>query len=169
MASRRKLNENEIENTLLETDDEESIVLGDELEDESDEIIQDFRLEEDSLSTSDDPEVVESESDEEVEASSQLRSTITPVTVLSVPEVMRGKGKNNSEKFVWYGSYPCSSRTPRRNIIFHSPGNKGPAKFITNAFDSWQLFFIDEVLEKIVSYRNQEISVILDYTIWRVL
>lgn len=44
MASRlRVLNENDIENILLETNDEEGVVLGEELEDEPDEIIQDFK------------------------------------------------------------------------------------------------------------------------------
>lgn len=141
MVSRlRVLNENDIENILLETNDEEGVVLGEELEDEPDKIIQDFRLEEEHLSVSDDPDVVESESDQELEEPLQLRSTVrSPVTVLSVPEVLRGKGRKkqkNSEKFVWYGSHPRLSRTPRRNIFFHPPGNKGPAKFITTALDS---------------------------------
>lgn len=101
MASPRILNENEIENILLETEDEEGILLGEEIEDEPDEIIQDFRLEEEHLSASANPDILESESDEEIEES--LQSTIVPVTVLSVPEVLRRKSnkkQKNSETFV---------------------------------------------------------------------
>lgn len=61
---------------------------------------------------------------------------------------------------MWHGSHARSSRIPQRNIIFHPPGNKGPAKFITcsTALDSWQLFFTDEVLVNIMSNTNQVIS-----------
>ncbi|XP_013198532.2 piggyBac transposable element-derived protein 4 [Amyelois transitella] len=74
---------------------------------------------------------------------------------------MHGRGRKtqrNCDKFVWYGSHPRSSRTPQRNIIFHPPGNKGPARFITSALESWQLFLTNEVLESLVSNTNQEIS-----------
>ncbi|CAG4978689.1 unnamed protein product [Parnassius apollo] len=43
MASRKNLSENEIQNLLLDVRDEDEVFLGDELEDELDEIIPDFR------------------------------------------------------------------------------------------------------------------------------
>lgn len=139
MVTGRVLGEKEIENILLQTEDEEDYVLGEASDKEPDEIIQDDELEEPLLSS----------------------SNASPITVLSVPDVLYGRGKKkqrNSDKFVWYGSHPRSSRTPQRNIILHPLGNKGPAKCVVTAVDSWQLFFTDGLLNKIVTNTNQEIS-----------
>ncbi|GBP88136.1 hypothetical protein EVAR_65543_1 [Eumeta japonica] len=163
MASRRNLKENEIERILLHSEDGEDLFLGEASEEEQDEVIQDFR---DDVILSESPDALEVESpqdsDEEIdEVSSQLSSNTSPVTVLSVPDILRGRGRQkqkSSEKFVWHGSHPRSSRTPQRNIIFHPSGNKGIAKSVATGLDSWQLFFTNEVLEKIESHTNQEIS-----------
>ncbi|CAK1598455.1 unnamed protein product [Parnassius mnemosyne] len=163
MASRKNLSENEIQNLLLDVRDEDEVFLGDELEDELDEIIPDFRdeqvpVEEDGFNHETDLESSEEEIEEDIV---QVRITNSPVTVLTVPEVLRGKGtkkQRTSEKFLWYGTHRRSSRTPQRNIIFHAPGNKTLAKFTTSALDSWKLFFTDEILHMIVTYTNLEIS-----------
>lgn len=143
MASSKNLSENEIQSLLLDIRDEDEVFLGDELEDELDEIISDFRdeqvpVEEDGSNHEADLESSEEELEEDIV---QVRIRNSPVTVLTVPEVLRGKGtkkQRTSEKFVWYGTHRRSSRTPQRNIIFHAPGNKGPAKFTTSALDSWK-------------------------------
>ncbi|CAG4953459.1 unnamed protein product [Parnassius apollo] len=163
MASRKNLSENEIQNLLLDVRDEDEVFLGDELEDELDEIIPDFRdeqvpVEEDGSNHETDLESSEEEVEEDIV---QVRITNSPVTVLTVPEVLRGKGtkkQRTSEKFLWYGTRRRSSRTPQRNIIFHAPGNKALAKFTTSALDSWKLFFTDEILHMIVTNTNLEIS-----------
>ncbi|CAG4960896.1 unnamed protein product [Parnassius apollo] len=141
MASRKNLAENEIQNLLLDVRDEDEMFLGDELEDELDEIIPDFRdeqvpVEEDG---SNHETNLESSEEEIAEDIVQVRIRNSPVTVLTVPEVLRGKGtkkQRTSEKFLWYGTHRRSLRTPQRNIIFHAPGNKGLAKFTTSALDS---------------------------------
>ncbi|CAG4962595.1 unnamed protein product [Parnassius apollo] len=146
MTSRKNLSENEIQNLLLDVRDEDEVFLGDELEDELDEIIPDFRdeqvpVEEDGSNHETDLESSEEEIEEDIV---QVRITNSPVTVLTVPEVLRGKGtkkQRTSEIFLWYGTHRRSSRTPQRNIIFHAPGNKALAKFTTSALDSWKLFF----------------------------
>lgn len=145
----------------MEAEDEEDIGVGEASEDEPDEIMEDFHLlEEDENSQTLEDELLQ-DSDEELEESSQLGYNTSPVTILSVPEVLHGRGRKKqktSDKFVWYVSHPRASRTPQRNIVLHPPGNKGPAKLITNALDSWQLFFTNDILKNIMSNTNQENS-----------
>lgn len=59
MTSRRILNENEIQNILLEGKDGYDPVLGETSEDEQDEVIEDFHLEEylESAQSADDDEI----------------------------------------------------------------------------------------------------------------
>ncbi|CAG4983755.1 unnamed protein product [Parnassius apollo] len=91
MASRKNLSENEIQNLLLDVRDEDEVFLGDELEDELDEIIPDFRdeqvpVEEFGSNHETDLESSEEEVEEDIV---QVRITNSPVIVLTVPEVLR--------------------------------------------------------------------------------
>lgn len=86
---RKSICRSEIENILLEAEDED-LFIGEEYEDETVEIIQDFRLKED-IRTAGSFDALEPESpqdsDEELEASLQLDSNKAPVTVFSVHDV----------------------------------------------------------------------------------
>lgn len=101
--------------------------------------IQDFRLEKDvgrALSEG----CYEIYSGEELEKFPPASFNASPDTLLSAPYVLHGRGQKNCYKFVWYGSHLRIFCAPQRNIIFHHSGNKGPARFITTALESLQLF-----------------------------
>ncbi|CAG4986171.1 unnamed protein product [Parnassius apollo] len=79
MASRKNLSENEIQNLLLEVRDKDEVFLGDELEDELDEIIPDFRdeqvpVEEDGSNHETDLESSEEEIEEDIVQRKQYKS-----------------------------------------------------------------------------------------------
>lgn len=70
-----------------------------------------------------------------------------------VPVKLRGKNE-----FKWSGKMgKQSSRTPRRNLVIHLPGNKGAARGVTSGIAAWSLFFTDDILNTIVSSTNKEI------------
>ncbi|CAG5020671.1 unnamed protein product [Parnassius apollo] len=99
MASRKNLSENEIQNLLLDVRDEDEVFLGEKLEDELDEIIPNYRdeqvpVEEDGSNHETDLESSEEEIEEDIV---QVRIKNSPVTVLTVPEVLRGKGTKKSK------------------------------------------------------------------------
>lgn len=67
------------------------------------------------------------DSAEELEESLQRDSIKAPLTVLSVSNVLRDRGTEQTKKLRKirvHGYHPRSSRTRRWNIIFHPAGNK---------------------------------------------
>lgn len=141
-GSSRQLTDDMIERLLELDSDDEEFIGGMESDDEPDEIIEEFRDEEFSSE------------DEETLANLQAR-TSNFLKVLSVPRRMYG-----SKKYKWSGEVPKKSgRTPRRNIVLHPAGNKGPAKKVSTILEAWSLFFDDENLGRICLYTNAEINV----------
>ncbi|CAG5044767.1 unnamed protein product [Parnassius apollo] len=140
---RRELTNESIERFLEYDSDEDEIVGGAESDSEPDEITDDFHHDE-SSSDSEDNQTL---------ASLQAR-TSNLLKVFEVPTRLYG-----ANRYKWSGETPqFSGRTPRRNIILHPPGNKGPAKQISTCLEAWSLFFDEDVLGRIVSFTNAEIT-----------
>ncbi|CAG4990537.1 unnamed protein product [Parnassius apollo] len=137
-----------IERFLEYDSDEDEIVGGAESDSEPDEITDDFHHDE-SSSDSEDNQTL---------ASLQAR-TSNLLKAFELPTRLYG-----ANRYKWSGETPqFSGRTPRRNIILHPPGNKGPAKQISTCLEAWSLFFDEDVLGRIVSFTNAEITLQRQY------
>lgn len=63
--------------------------------------------------------------------------------------------------FQWF-SQPLLSkrtRTSKKNIVLHLPGPKGNARKVNSIKEIWQLYFTDNILERIVENTNKEIMI----------
>lgn len=99
MASSKNLSENEIQNLLLDVRDEDEVFLGDELEDELDEIIPDFRdelypVEEDGSNHEADLESSEEELEEDIV---QVRIRNSQEQFLQYPKFCEVKEQKSKE------------------------------------------------------------------------
>lgn len=152
--------------------DEDNVSIGDESDDEIDDVIEDFRCicddeqdeddEEgagcDPYDPSDSDECDDYDDDDELSEDEEETDPTKLVRVLKVPDQIKGKSTKKIPAFIWSGKEPRSqTRIPKRNIVFHVPGNKPEAKGILDELEVWRLFFTPNILNVIVKHTNEKI------------
>lgn len=120
-----------------ESEDEDSLLPDDHLEDEFD-----VRELQEEVDAENNIEIDPNAMDQDVEKDDR-------------PKIL---GKNN---YVWFKQPMISrrTRTSKKNIVLHLPGPKGEAKNKTSVKELWQLFFPDSLIEIILTNTNKEIEV----------
>ncbi|KAG8295055.1 hypothetical protein J6590_089134 [Homalodisca vitripennis] len=67
-------------------------------------------------------------------------------------------GKDTFTKWYIHKSDARRTKTSQQNIIKKLPGVKGAAKNSRTIFDSWKLFFPDQMIQNIVNFTNDELD-----------
>lgn len=72
--------------------------------------------------------------------------------------VARYVGRDNSTTWSKHPLAAKTSRTRKKNLVTQLPGAVRNARQVTDILESWQLFFPDSMLQKIVKYTNIKIN-----------
>lgn len=153
-STSKKLTQREIEDLARrydegETDLEDNGVICSEDEESEDELVQDSCVEDDMSA--------EELSEGDVEQDTNNKEN---TNVLSSAPQSKGKIIYGKNRYKWYDT-PFTSRTTRtqqKNIVIHLPGPKGLARSAETEFETWKLFFDEEIMTEIVDHTNEEIE-----------
>ncbi|XP_015124550.1 piggyBac transposable element-derived protein 4-like [Diachasma alloeum] len=120
--------------------------------DSEDENAEEFRQAEDTDYSDEEPESGpdddgESPSNSDAESSSNSSK---------VPPFYLGKDKTTK----WSTKFPDANKTEKRNAFTESAGVKRPAKGAKTEIEPWQLFFSDDIIQKIVDHTNVKLRVL---------